>query len=380
MKTVLITGSNGFIGRNLSEHLSAKEDVKVLSFDRSNSIEELENRVLTSDFIFHIAGVNRPKNESDFQTDNTNLTSQIISILKANDKKTPLLITSSTQAVSDNPYGVSKRLAEESVFEWNKESGSPVYVFRLPGIFGKWSKPNYNSVVATFCHNIANGMPIEISDPNYVVTLSYIDDVVGEFTQLLSSTPDTTKSVSIQSISKTFEVSLGELSERIYALHSIRTSLVVPDLSDLLNKYLYATYISYLDEGDFSYSLNKNVDERGWLSEFIKSESFGQIFISKTKPGITRGDHWHHTKIEKFLVVSGKAEITFRNKLTESNHVIKYEVDGDEAKVLDIPTGYVHAIKNIGETDLVTIFWADEILDKNRTDTYYEKVSKEDAL
>jgi UDP-2-acetamido-2,6-beta-L-arabino-hexul-4-ose reductase len=378
MKTVLVTGASGFIGRNLSAQLRLKDDVEVLTFTRENNLDDLKNAIEKADFIFHIAGVNRPENESEFKTDNTDLTEGIISLLRDSNKKTPLLITSSTQATLDNPYGNSKRAAEEAVFAWHKESDAPVYVYQLPGVFGKWSRPNYNTVVATFCYNIANDVPVTISDPNHAITLVYIDDVVETFMQLIDA--GDADYTSVQTIERTFEVTLGELKDRIQTIHDIRTDLIIPNLKDILNKFLYATYISYLAHDDFSYTLQKNSDQRGWLSEFVKSEYAGQIFISKTKPGISRGDHWHHTKIEKFLVVSGEAEITFRDKRDDSKEIIRYKVEGDEMKVLDIPVGYVHAIKNIGTTDLVTLFWANELLDKTHPDTFYEKVSLEEEL
>lgn len=370
---VLITGSAGFIGKNLCSGLQLRDDIELLTFTRSQSIDDLAQLTLEADFIYHIAGVNRPQNDDEFTTGNTDLTSHIIDTLRSADKKTPLLITSSTQAELDNPYGKSKLAAEQTVFEWHNESDAPVYVYRLPGVFGKWCRPNYNSVVATFCHNIANGLPINISDPAHTITLVYIDDIVDTLLSHLDN--HDARYDDFQSIERTFDVSLGDLSDRIQAIHDIRTSLVIPDLSDLLNKFLYATYISYLQDDDFSYNLAKNSDQRGYLAEFIKSHQFGQIFVSKTKPGISRGDHWHKTKIEKFFVVSGQAEITFRNKI-DSQDIIRYTVDGDEMRVVDIPTGYVHAIKNIGETDLITLFWANEILDKERPDTHYEKVEE----
>lgn len=380
MKTVLVTGASGFIGRNLCAQLNLREDTNVLTYTRESNINDLKLALEKVDFIYHIAGVNRPEDESEFRTDNTDLTEHIISILRDLKKKTPLLITSSTQAMLDNAYGKSKLAAEDAVFAWHDESNAPVYVYQLPGIFGKWSRPNYNSVVATFCYNIANELPVTISDPNYVVTLAYIDDVVDTFVRHLSDSLGDIDYTKIQTIKQTFKISLSELKERIQNIHNIRTGLIIPNLNDLLNKFLYASYISYLALDNFSYTLQKNSDQRGWLAEFIKSEYSGQIFISKTRPGISRGDHWHHTKIEKFLVISGEAEISFRDKRNDSKDIVRYGVKGDEMKVLDIPVGYVHSIKNIGETDLVTLFWANELLDKEYPDTYYEKVTLEEKL
>lgn len=371
---LLVTGAQGFIGKNLVGHLALMLDkYDVIEYTQESS-DNLEDLVADADFIFHLAGVNRPKDESEFHVGNTELTNRIVTTLKKLSKHTPLLITSSTQAELDNPYGKSKLAAEQAVFDWHKETGSPTYVYRLPGVFGKWSRPNYNSVVATWCYNISHNLPIEVSDPNHVVQLVYIDDVIDSFISQLEN-QSVKHTQEYEQVSPVFELTLGELQSRLETIHSIRSDLVIPDLSDKLNKYLYATYISYLETDDFSYNLAKNSDNRGWLAEFVKSNQFGQIFISKTKPGISRGEHWHHTKIEKFLVVEGTAEIIFRNKI-DNQDIIRYTVNGDDATVLDIPTGYVHAIKNIGNTDLVTIFWANEILDKDKPDTFYEKVEE----
>ena len=372
MKNVLITGADGFIGKNLSIRLQQDKSVKVSKFTLDNSPQELERLVAEADFIYHLAGVNRPTDVKDFSTHNTDLTLEIVRILKENNLKTPVLITSSAQATLDNPYGKSKLAAEEAIFAWAKESGAPSYVYRLPGVFGKWARPDYNSVVATFCNNIAHNKEIKISDPNHEITLVYIDDVVEQFYSILNEKPSSINEPAY--VTPTFTLTLAELSERIYAISKIRQTLVIPDLSDDLNKYLYATFLSYLDTDNFSYSLSKNTDDRGWLAEFIKSDHFGQIFISKTKPGITRGDHWHHTKLEKFLVVEGTAEINFRNVLDENKDIITYEVSGHNATVVDIPPGYTHSITNTGETELITLFWANEIFNKDRPDTIYEKV------
>lgn len=372
MKTVLVTGAAGFIGKNLCARLELLTDISILRYTREQTLEDLAKFVREADFIFHIAGINRPKEDSEFTSGNQELTERIISDLRTANKKTPILLTSSVQAELNNPYGKSKLAAEDALLAWSKESGSPVYIYRLPGVFGKWCKPNYNSVVATFCHNIANNLPVQISDPSNKITLAYIDEVMDEFINKLDGDTKIEKD-GFYSMPRIFNVTLADLNSRIMALHNSRTTLVVPNLEDSLNKYLYATYISYLATDDFSYELQTNTDNRGWLAEFIKSKQFGQIFISKTKPGISRGDHWHHTKIEKFLVVEGDGEILFRNKI-DSQDIISYKVSGDSPTVLDIPTGYVHSIKNIGSSDLITIFWANEILDKQRPDTYYEKV------
>lgn len=371
---VLITGANGFLAKNLRSYLELRGDIEILPHTRDSSREELRNFVEQADFIFHLAGSNRPLDENEFVVDNFELTEQIISILRELARQTPLLVTSSAQAELDNPYGRSKLAAEKAALAWRDESHAPVMIYRLPGVFGKWCRPNYNSVVATFCYNLTHGLPLQVSNPTHELTLVYVDDVVAQFESHLKVLPPQNGPVYFK-VPRNFTLSLDELRQRLEAINEIRGSLVVPGTDDVLNKFLYATYISYLDTDQFAYDLDKSVDQRGWLAEFVKSESFGQVFVSKTKPGVSRGNHWHKTKIEKFLVVEGTAEITFRNKINEQD-VICYRVNGDQARVLDIPVGYVHAITNIGDSDLLTIFWASEILDPNNPDTYFEAVAE----
>ncbi len=373
MRTVLITGAYGFIGKNLYAQLKHLEDIEILRYGRNNTDTELADYVAKADFIFHIAGVNRPKNETEFKQGNKELTEHIVSLLKENGFNTPLLITSSVQAELDNPYGLSKKAAEDAVIEWAKSTNQNVYLFRLPNVFGKWSRPSYNSVVATFCHNIANDLDITINDPDAKVTLVYVDDVVARFVKAmkgeLEKSPD-----NYYTIPRTFSLTLQELADRLRSFKDSRQTLVISDFENNLDRFLYATYTSFFDKDDFGYSLEMKRDDRGWLAEFIKSPHFGQVFVSRTKPSISRGNHWHHTKIEKFLVIDGQANIAFRN--FDTNGIITYTVSGDELKVVDIPAGYVHSITNTGERDLLTIFWADEILDPGAPDTYYQNVKE----
>lgn len=373
-RCVLVTGANGFIGRNLISQLQLQADLKIHTYTRDNSYEDLDRLISEADIVFHLAGVNRPKTDQEFVTGNVELTERIVDCLRTHGKRTPLILASSTQAALDNPYGRSKLRAEQVVQTWGKESGNPVAIFRLPGVFGKWCLPNYNSVVATFCYNLAHGLPLEVSDPSHVLTLVYIDDVVAEFLKIVDASSELFSPNAHENLN-VFMVTLGELKNRLEAIRDIRKSLVLPNLGDRLNRYLYATYLSYLPKDNFQYELKKNIDERGWLAEFIKSAEFGQVFLSRTKPGITRGNHWHNTKIEKFLVVNGEAEITFHKKVG-SQEIIRYRVSGKEPQVVDIPVGYVHAITNIGNQDLVTLFWASEILDPRHPDTNYEAVVK----
>lgn len=376
MKTVLVTGASGFIGKNLCSRLEQEKDIKVLCFTKGDSLQSLKTMIDRADFVFHLAGANRPTKEIEFTKTNQDLTAKIISLLKENNKKTPLLLSSSIQAESSNPYGVSKKAAEDIVFAYGADSKAAVYIYRLPGIFGKWCKPNYNSVVATFCHNIASNLPVTVNDPKHEITLGYIDNVIDDFISALQGTV-TPNNKGFCALSKTYKTTLQSLKDDIMLFNKSRIDLTMPNFEKEYSRCLYATFLSYLPKDNFDTTLKTNFDDRGWLAEFIKSKQFGQIFVSKTKPGITRGNHWHHTKIEKFLVVDGQAEVIFR--LVGGDEVIHYPVSGDKLKVIDIPAGYTHAIKNIGDRDLITIFWSDEIFNPDKPDTIFLKVEKEET-
>ncbi|ADQ41734.1 NAD-dependent epimerase/dehydratase [Caldicellulosiruptor acetigenus I77R1B] len=372
MKSVLVTGANGFIGKNLIEHLRVREDVKIYCYGRDNNFNDLESYIEEVDFIFHLAGVNRPKEVSEYEKINYGLTETLVELHgRKNKKKAPILFTSSIQAELDNPYGKSKRLSEEVLFEYSKKHNIPVYIYRLPNVFGKWCKPNYNSVVATFCYNIAHDIPIQIHDPNRILTLVYIDDVIEEFLNAFDGKANQMED-GFCYVKRTFNISLSELAEIIKSFKSIEKTLIVPNFGNELIRFLYATYMSYVPREKLEHKLEKKEDERGWLSEVIKSNNFGQIFISKTKPGVARGNHWHHTKVEKFLVIEGEALIKLRQ--INGNEVIEFKVTGDEPKIIDIPVGYTHSITNIGDRELITLFWANEIFDPANPDTYYLEV------
>lgn len=367
MKTVLVTGSKGFVGRNLLVELSRHEDVTVLDFDVDDNMETLAGFLKEADTIFHLAGVNRPKNIDEFAEGNTGLTQTIVSLLAECGRTPAIVMSSSTQAALDNPYGLSKKAAEDVLFEYAAGTGAPVYVYRLTNVFGKWSRPNYNSVVSTFCYNISHGLDINISDPANIIELVYIDDVIAEFAGVLSG--KVKSSSQCLSASPTYRITLGELAERIYRLRDIRASLVIPDLADDFTKKLHATYLSYLEPDDFSYGLDIKSDNRGELAELIKSAQFGQMFVSRTHSGITRGNHFHDSKIEKFCVLEGEAVIRFRHIF--SDEIIEYRVSGKEWMVVDIPPGYTHHIENVGEGEIITLFWANRIFDPENPDTYF---------
>jgi UDP-2-acetamido-2,6-beta-L-arabino-hexul-4-ose reductase len=367
---ILVTGANGFVGKNLVVELKNKGYKDIFEVTRETNLFKLENYIQKCDFVFHLAGVNRPNEEQEFIQGNNIFTLKLLELLKKHQNQSPILFTSSIQALQDNPYGRSKKTCEEILFSYSEETGAKVLIYRLPNLFGKWCRPNYNSVIATFCHNIANDLEIQMNDPNIELTLGYIDDVLDEFLQAL--TGKESKKVNFCTLTKTYNIKLGELAEKLHSFKTTRDSLIIPSLEKELDRVLYSTYLSYLEENNFSYKLKKNTDHRGWLAEFIKSEEIGQIFISKTKPGVTRGNHWHHTKVEKFLVIQGHAVIRFRK--INSSKILEYHVNGETLEVVDIPAGYTHSIENIGEEDVITLFWACEIFDPEKPDTYYVEV------
>jgi UDP-2-acetamido-2,6-beta-L-arabino-hexul-4-ose reductase len=373
MKTVLVTGAAGFVGKNLVAALKRRDDVRLILFDANINPAVLETGLAEADLIYHLAGVNRPKDESEFVTGNTGLTEQILAGLVELGRTPTFVLSSSAQAELDNPYGRSKKAAEDAVLKFNKKTGAPVCVYRLSGVFGKWSQPYYNTVVATFCHNISRGLDITVNDPNREMELVYIDDVVAAFLSHLDGAPDPSRQR--YSVSRTFLVTLGELAERIRRLHAIRETLTVPDLGDDLMKCLHATYLSFLPVNGFGYPVKLNSDNRGWLFELIKSEHFGQIFVSKTLPGITRGNHYHDTKVEKFCVIQGQGMIRFRR--IDSDQIFEYPVDDRAIKVVDIPPGCTHSIENTGEGEMICLFWANQIFALERPDTYFNPVIKQ---
>ena len=368
---ILITGSNGFVGQNLVARLKRRAGLNLYEYDLGSDTAVLDEGLRHAEVIFHLAGVNRPRNEEEFHTGNTGSTDEICRRLKELDRAPKIVFSSSIQAELDNPYGVSKRNAEEMLKRFAEETGAACVVYRFKNLFGKWCRPNYNSVTATFCHHIAHNLPIQISDPAREIELTYIDDVVAAFIGELAGAESGFR---FAAELPSHRVSLGELAQLIQSFKDVRTNLVLPDFSQPFIRALYATYLSYLDGPDFGYGLNIRTDERGSLAEFIKSSGFGQIFISRTKPGIIRGNHYHHTKTEKFMVVEGKAIIRFRH--IQRGDVIEYVVQGEEYRVLDIPPGYTHSIENVGEDDLVTLFWASEVFDPDQPDTCFDLVIK----
>ncbi|WP_245153470.1 NAD-dependent epimerase/dehydratase family protein [Chlorobaculum sp. 24CR] len=370
---VLVTGSNGFVGKNLCSVLRMIESVQLYEFDIANSSVDLERMLSDVDVVVHLAGVNRPKNEQEFITGNAGLTESICSYLSRSGKAAKIVLASSIQAESVNPYGQSKLQAEETIRQYAENSGAKAVVYRFKNLFGKWCRPNYNSVTATFCHNVAHGLPISISDPSRVIELTYIDDVVNALVgEIMDDDSHAQPGFSFAPDLSGYPISLGELADLITSFRNSRETLEMPGFDSSLIKALYATYLSYLDGEEFAYPLTIRSDERGCLAEMMKSRTFGQIFVSRTKPGITRGNHYHHTKTEKFMVVEGEAVIRFRR--VDSDEVIEHRVSGKEFSVVDIPPGYTHHITNTGQGELVTLFWASEMFNPELTDTYFMPV------
>ena len=365
---ILVTGAKGFIGKNLVVELRNQGFKNIYEYDIDTNPELLDEYAQKCDFILHLAGVNRPENPEDFIKGNFGFTSDLLGLLKKYSNKAPILVTSSTQASLENPYGKSKKAGEELIFSYGVEQDVAVYVYRLPNVFGKWCRPNYNSAVATFCHNIANNLPIQVNNPDVDISLVYIDDVVHSFiNKLKNGASEINSHKHFENIAPIYSVRLKEIVSLLHQFKESRTNLSVPNMEDLFTKKLYSTYLSYLPTDKFNYFLNMNIDNRGSFTEFLKNSDRGQVSINISKPGIIKGNHWHHTKNEKFLVVSGKGVIRFRR--IDSGEIIEYYVSGNQLEVIDIPVGYTHNIENIGKNDMVTIMWANEIFNKESPDT-----------
>jgi UDP-2-acetamido-2,6-beta-L-arabino-hexul-4-ose reductase len=365
---VLITGSNGFIGKNLQLHLAERKDVEVVRFTREHSIADLAEVVLGVDFVFHLAGINRPQDPLEFTTGNADLTKVLCTALAVGGrKKVPVVYTSSTQAANDNLYGLSKRAAEQALFALQRDHGNPVHVFRLPNVFGKWCRPNYNSAVATFCHNIARELPIQINDPATPVTLVYVDAVIERFVQLMDGA-DSAEVDRFSTVAPQYTITVGELARLIQTFKESRNTLVTERVGTGLVRALYATYVSYLPVDAFTYTVPQYGDPRGVFVEMLKTPDCGQFSFFTARPGITRGGHYHHTKTEKFLVIKGHARFKFRHMQTGELHELV--TSGDKAEIVETVPGWTHDITNIGSEEMIVMLWANEIFDRQRPDTF----------
>ena len=367
---VLVTGSRGFIAKNLLESLGRLEDVDIDTFNSNDNADSLVGKVAAADFIFHLAGVNRPENPQEFYEGNRDLTKKVVEAVNQACRKLPILMTSSTQVDRDNDYAKSKRSAEAVLETYAQESGSPVYIYRLPNVFGKWSRPNYNTVIATWCHNITRNHPIQINDENVELNLVYIDDVVDHFVRHLDE--NGRSAVVYAEVSPLYRKSLGEIHDLLLSFQDNRENLLIPRVGRGFERALYATYLSFLPVDSFSYELKGHEDARGNFYEFLKTEDSGQVSISTTAPGITRGNHYHNTKNEKFLVIKGEASIKHRQ--IHGDEVLEYRVSDKKMEVVEMIPGYTHDITNIGDSEMVLLLWANEIFDRESPDTYFMEV------
>jgi UDP-2-acetamido-2,6-beta-L-arabino-hexul-4-ose reductase len=369
---VLITGANGFVGKNLQLHLAVRKDVQVVCFTRGNDVAELETMLHGVDFVFHLAGVNRPQDPTEFVAGNVDLTRALCQALGAvaeiTGKKIPIVYTSSTQADRDNAYGVSKLGAENALFVLQTQQAVSVHVFRLPNVFGKWCKPNYNSAVATFCHNIARGLPIQLNDPAAPVTLVYVDDVIERFVQLMDGADSAAGSDGFSSVTPQYTTTVGELARQIQAFKDSRISLTTERVGTGLVRALYATYVSYLPSELFAYTVPQYGDPRGVFAEMLKTPDCGQFSYFTAHPGVTRGGHYHHSKTEKFLVIKGQARFKFRHMQTGETHELL--TSGDKAEVVETVPGWTHDITNIGTDEMTVMLWANEVFDREKPDTF----------
>ncbi|MDL2214185.1 NAD-dependent epimerase/dehydratase family protein [Clostridia bacterium OttesenSCG-928-O13] len=374
---ILITGAAGFLGKNLVARLRCEGYKNLLLYDINSTQEDLLAYAQKASFVYHLAGVNRPADNAEFYTGNADLTKSLLAAMEEAGSTAPILLSSTAQAGNGSDYGKSKEEAENAVFAYGEKTGKPYFIYRLAGVFGKWSRPNYNTVVATFCHNIARGLPIEVRDPAYSLPLCYVDDVVDNFIARMN--PATPLAPRFEreggfylGVEPLYEVTLGWLAGTIRSFAHTRKSLGLPDMSDGITKKLWATYLSFLPEEDFSYPLAMNVDARGSFTEFLRTYEHGQVSVNVAKPGVVKGNHWHDTKNEKFLVVAGRGIIRFR--AVGGTAVIEYPVSGEEMQVVDIPPGYTHNIENLGDTDLITVMWASEPYNEDSPDTHFEEV------
>lgn len=368
---ILVTGANGFIGRNLCVFLNEAGYKNISNVTREDTQDDILTKVVQADFIYHLAGVNRPETDIEFKVGNTNLTALIINELIAREKKTPIVLSSSIQAELGNAYGVSKASAENIVKKYQIQTGADVFIYRLPNVFGKWCRPNYNSAVATFCHNTINDLPITINNADAELNLVYVDDVCKNFLRLLDPTIVNSK---ISEISPIYKTTVGKVVELLQKFKSSRNSLVTEKVGTEFTRVLYSTYVSYLEPEQFSYSVTRHGDERGTFVEMLKTQDSGQFSFFTAHPGITRGGHYHHTKTEKFLVIKGDASFKFKHIVTGEFYELL--VNGDESKIVETAPGWSHDITNVGSEEMIVMLWANEVFDRGNPDTVNFKVKE----
>lgn len=371
---ILVTGANGFIGKNLRIFLAEQGFTDVTCFDQEHSYTDLADMVGKAEFVFHLAGVNRPKDEIEFSQGNTELTQRLVSLLSVTDRHIPLVLTSSIQADRDNAYGKSKAAAEQVAFDYMHQTGSPAYVYRLANVFGKWCRPNYNSAVATFCHNTLHDLPISIHDANAPLALVYIDDVCASFVDLLSDAQQGDyQQGGYKEIEPVYHTTVGAVAEALQKFKQSRVNLTTEEVGSGLMRALYSTYLSYFSPSDFSYTVPGYTDPRGSFVEMLKTPSTGQFSFFTAHPGVTRGGHYHHTKNEKFLVIKGTAIYRFKQVITGEKYSIT--VDAGDYKIIETVPGWSHDITNVGEGELIVMLWANEIFDRSKPDTIASPLS-----
>lgn len=366
---VLVTGADGFIGKNLRVAIGERDGFEVLPIVRNSSAQDLRDAASVADAVVHLAGINRPQDPAEFSAGNAHFTAALCDALSATGRAIPVAFASSIQAERDNPYGLSKRAAETHLAAYGAATGAPVALYRLANVFGKWSRPNYNSAVATFCHNLARGLPIQINDPAAAVQLVYVDDVVAELLGFLAKPGQGVRQAEAGPV---YVSTVGELARQIEAFRDVRNTLVTEPVGTGLVRALYATYVSFLPNDAFSYGLPKHGDARGVFVEMLKTPDCGQFSYFTAHPGITRGGHYHHSKTEKFLVIKGRALYRFRHLIT--GEIFEVESHGDEPVVVETIPGWAHDITNIGEDELIVMLWANEIFDRQKPDTFASKV------
>ncbi|NRP95487.1 NAD dependent epimerase/dehydratase family protein [Marinobacterium sp. xm-g-59] len=367
---VLVTGANGFIGKNLLLHFQEKGGVEVVPFTREHSVDDLSTLLDGVDWVFHLAGINRPQNSEEFVTGNYGLTEQLCTAIKACGREVPVVYTSSIQAERDNDYGSSKRAAEDALLALQQDTGNPVFIYRLPNVFGKWARPNYNSAVATFCHNVACDLPIQINDPSAVIRLVYIDDVVDNFMALLAGSELISPRIdnAYVEVAPEYRISVGELADQLNRFKTTRDNLITEPVGKGLVRALYSTYVSYLPPERFTYPVQQHGDSRGVFVEMLKTPDAGQFSFFTAHPGITRGGHYHHSKTEKFLVIKGTACFRFRHMLT--GEFYELHTSGEQSKIVETVPGWTHDVTNVGDDELICLLWANEIFDRDKPDTF----------
>ena len=367
---VLVTGANGFIGKNLLLHLLEQGGIDVLPFTREHSVDDLPALLEGVEWVFHLAGINRPQNPEEFVTGNTGLTEELCAVIRASGRQVPVAYASSIQAEHNNDYGSSKRAAEKALLMLHQDTGNPVYIYRLPNVFGKWARPNYNSAVATFCHNVARDLPIQINDPSAVIRLVYVDDLVDSLMALLAGVVSISTRLdnAYIEVAPEYRISVGELADQLNRFKATRDNLISEPVGTGLVRALYSTYVSYLPPERFTYPVQQHADARGVFVEMLKTPDAGQFSFFTARPGITRGGHYHHSKTEKFLVIKGKACFRFRHMLT--GEFYELHTSGEQSEIVETVPGWTHDVTNEGDDELICMLWANEIFDRDKPDTF----------